>query len=184
MIFGSELDPAVIAAAAWLLAVVVGSAGIHKLLHVDAFRGVMRDYRLFPEALTETLIRVVPIFEVTLAGLLLLAQTRTLAGTLTASLLAVYGFAIGINLARGRTHIDCGCSWNAEGQPLSGWLLLRNAGLVGLGLLSTSTPTPRALGLVDAAVIAATTVTGLLLYFAAEQLLANHARIKMTEAIP
>ena len=43
-----------------------------------------------------------------------------------AALLAAYGAAIGVNLARGRRHIDCGCVGPAARRPIGGWLVARN----------------------------------------------------------
>ncbi|MGH8629603.1 MAG: MauE/DoxX family redox-associated membrane protein, partial [Burkholderiales bacterium] len=45
---------------------------------------------------------------------------------LACALLLVYALAMGINLARGRRDIDCGCFKSALKQTISGWLIGRN----------------------------------------------------------
>jgi hypothetical protein len=60
-----------------------------------------------------------------------------------AGLLLLFALAMGINLRRGRRHIDCGCFQNALKQTLSWALVMRNvvlALLAGLALLSNQVP--------------------------------------------
>jgi hypothetical protein len=52
------------------------------------------------------------------------------------ALLALFAVAMGINLLRGRTHIDCGCFDSTLKQPLRWSLVLRNAVLVLLLLVA------------------------------------------------
>ena len=47
--------------------------------------------------------------------------------TAAAALLAVYGSAIAVNLARGRRHIDCGCGKPAARREIGAWMVARNA---------------------------------------------------------
>src|SRR5262249_14927936 len=49
-----------------------------------------------------------------------------------AALLGLYAAAIAVNLARGRRHLDCGCTGPALRRPISGWLVLRNLVLVAI----------------------------------------------------
>jgi hypothetical protein len=60
-----------------------------------------------------------------------------------AALLLLFALAMGINLRRGRRHIDCGCFQSALEQTLSWTLVMRNAVLallMGLALLSNDAP--------------------------------------------
>jgi len=97
--------------------------------------------------------------------------TRRGAGVAACLLLALYGGAIAVNLCRGRSRIDCGCS--AGPQFLSPWMLLRNGLLVlaatGVALPSAARPLGGADllgGVLGLAVLAA-------LYLAGEYLLAR-----------
>ena len=63
------------------------------------------------------------------------ADRATAAGSAAAAiLLGLFSVAIGINLARGRSHIDCGCFQSALRQQLSISLLVRNGFLIALAL--------------------------------------------------
>jgi hypothetical protein len=66
--------------------------------------------------------------EVLAATGLLVPVTRTWAAGLAAVLLLAYAGVIALNLARGRTTIDCGCG--GGGQGISSWHVLRNLVLV------------------------------------------------------
>jgi hypothetical protein len=58
-----------------------------------------------------------------------------------------------VNLARGRRDIECGCAGPAARQPLSEWLLARNALLVAAALVGLGGAASRPLVWVDALTI-------------------------------
>jgi len=103
--------------------------------------------------------------------------SRSLAALVAAALIALYAAAIGINLWRGRRDIDCGCAGPDQAQPLRPVLLARNAVLVALALLASVHPQARELGLFDGFVTLAASAVALLLYAAADGLLANGPRL-------
>jgi hypothetical protein len=167
------IDPVPATALRLALALLLGSAALHKARDVGVFRETLRNYRLLPDALVGGAAIAVLAVE-TLTALALLWPPSAGPGALAAlGLLATYTAAIGINLARGRRHIDCGCSGPAHRQPLSGWLLVRNGALLA-GALAASLPTTlRPLLWLDA-VSGAGCVLGLaLLWLAAGQLMAE-----------
>lgn len=62
-----------------------------------------------------------------LTALSLASGVRRVAGAgLGIALLAVFALAMGINLARGRWEIDCGCFQSGRRQSLSAGLIMRN----------------------------------------------------------
>ena len=165
------VDPVPAAALRTALALLLATAAWHKLRAPAVFRQTLGDYRLLPPALVPLLSFGVPIIEIGVAvGLLAGAPAAAL---FAAALFAVYGLAIGVNLARGRRHIDCGCTGPAARQTLSGWLVGRNAALVAAALVAALPVAARAWVWLDVFTAAAAVATLSLVWLAAERLLAE-----------
>ena len=169
----SALDPVLGWAACAALALVFAQAAWHKLRDLPAFSAAVAAYDLMPAALAPLAATQLIVAEIALVGTLLLPPVRASASLAALALLALYSTAIATNLARGRREIDCGCTGPALRQPLSGWLLARNAALAGLALCGAAPITARALGAVDALPIAGGALSFFALYSAANQLAAN-----------
>ena len=156
----------------WLLAAVFASACRHKLVEWQRFRAAFAAYRIVPEGLVGAVAGLVTLTEILVVLALILLWPAGLFGA--ALLLGVYLVAIGVNLARGRRHIDCGCG--DEPTPLSYRLLVRNALLSGLALWAGwahgTAGVSWAAGFV--ALVAALVAFGI--YMAVEQLIANRGR--------
>ena len=167
------LDPIFIIASALAVAVLLASAATHKLRAPGRFAKQLADYQLLPEALVRLIGRVIPLLELLIASALLVPFSRAIAAVCAAALIALYAAAIGINLWRGRRDIDCGCAGPDQAQPLRPVLLARNAVLVALALLASTTPIVRDLGFFDGFVTVAASAVALLIYAAADGLLAN-----------
>ncbi len=167
------LDPILIIASALAVAVLLASAATHKLRAPGRFARQLADYQLLPGALLRPIGRVIPLLELLIAFALLVPFSRAIAAVCAAALIALYASAIGINLWRGRRDIDCGCAGPDQAQPLRPILLARNAVLVALALLASSTPIVRELGFFDGFVTVAASAVALLIYAAADGLLAN-----------
>ena len=167
------LDPIFIIASALAVAVLLASAATHKLRAPGRFAKQLADYQLLPEALVRLIGRVIPLLELLIAFALLVPFSRAIAAVGSAALIALYASAIGINLWRGRRDIDCGCAGPDQAQPLRPILLARNAVLVALALLASTTPIVRDLGFFDGFVTVAASAVALLIYAAADGLLAN-----------
>ncbi len=111
-----------------------------------------------------------------LAATLLLAGPARAGALLGAVLMAVFSFAIAINLLRGR-RIACGCGGRGGATPISGATLARSVLLAGFLLLlvpvgqtGAATPTAWSVAAGQACVL-------LVLYAGGNQLLANHAAL-------
>lgn len=125
-------------AALWL------QAAQHKLRDRLRFGANLDAYRLSPATMTPLLTRVIPLVELSLAVTLLVPSVWIYTAPTSAAVLTLYGAAIGINLLRGRTHIDCGCG--DVPQLVSSALLWRNGMLV-LASLILLVPTAASLTL-------------------------------------
>lgn len=129
-------EPVITAYAQVLLLIVFGAAGWSKLRSLEAFEGVVYNFRILPERAAGPFARLLPAAELAVAAGLVFPLTRAAAAAGAIALLAVFCIAITVNLARGRREIDCGCFSSTLKQHLSGGLILRNVALMGLaGLL-------------------------------------------------
>jgi hypothetical protein len=128
-------DPLIALVVAAALAVLLASAAFHKLRDLPAFRAVLEAYRLLPEGLSAALAPAIAAVELAFALALAVPAWRAAGAIGTVILLTLYSGAIAINLARGRREIDCGCGAPGTRQPLSAWLLGRNALLASATLL-------------------------------------------------
>lgn len=166
-------DPIFIIASALAIAVLLASAATHKVRAPARFARQLADYQLLPDSLVRPFARLVPLLELAIAFALLVPVSRGWAALSAASLLALYAAAIGINLWRGRRDIDCGCAGPDQAQPLRPVLLLRNSVLVVLALLASVAPIARDMTVFDGFVTVAAAAVALLIYAAADGLLAN-----------
>ena len=170
-------DPIFVIAAALAVAVILASAATHKLRAPARFANQVEDYQLLPRSLVRPVARLLPFVEVAVAFALLVPASRGTAALAAAALLAGYAGAIAINLWRGRRDIDCGCAGPEQAQPIRPVLLARNAVLVGLALVASLAPHSRELGLFDSFVVIASAAVALLIYAAADGLMANSPRL-------
>lgn len=112
-----------------LLGAVFLQASVQKLRHFGELRGVVANYRLLPDWLVPPFSSALPCVELALTAALWFGSGATEA-LCAGAVLLVFSVAIGINLARSRAQIDCGCFQSSLRQPLSGRLLVRNAALL------------------------------------------------------
>ena len=168
-----QSDPIFINACALAISALLASAATHKVRAPGRFAKQLADYQLLPAALVRPSARLIPLLELAIAFALLVPVSRGWAALSAASLLALYAAAIGINLWRGRRDIDCGCAGPDQAQPLRPVLLLRNSVLVALALLASVAPVVRVMTVFDGFVTVAAAAVALLIYAAADGLLAN-----------
>jgi hypothetical protein len=131
--------PEVTIAIRTLAALVFLAAAIGKMRYWPVFQGVISNYRLLPDFLVAPVAYVLPPVEAALGAALLLGLAFPWPEAGAAGLLLLFAAAMGINLRRGRRHIDCGCFQSALKQTLSWTLVVRNAVialLLGLAMLS------------------------------------------------
>jgi hypothetical protein len=132
------------------------------------WRGSLAGYALLPAFALAAAAIALPTAEIAIGLALVPPSTGAIAARAGLALLLVFTAAIAVNLARGRTRIDCGCGGAA--QALSSALLARNAAVIATCLLATIPVTPPGAAWPIAAAAAAFAV---LAYETAGQLLAN-----------
>lgn len=153
-----------------------GFAAVHKLRDPAAFRSALAGYRLLPDGLVAPVARGLPWLELGLAAALLLPASTPLAAWSAAALLALYAGAVGVNLARDRREIDCGCGGAGGSRPLGASLLVRNGVLIAALLFLLEPVSERGLTALDMATLIFATGCLALLYAAIDVALANGAR--------
>jgi len=113
---------------------------------------------------------VVVALEAAAAALLPVPASRPAGALLAAALLASYAVAIGANLRRGRTRIDCGCFGAGARASIGPWMMIRNLLLALLVLAAALPVTNRGLTGLDALTIVGA-VTCLAILYAAQEVL-------------
>jgi uncharacterized membrane protein YphA (DoxX/SURF4 family) len=118
-------------------------SGLGKARDVPKTIEAIDAYQLVPDRLTGVAAVLLIGGEMSV-GLSLLSGIGLVGGvTAGAALLLLFAVAMGANLMRGNTSIDCGCDPMARPQPLNWGLVARNLGLA-LLLLTCLFPAPRA----------------------------------------
>jgi hypothetical protein len=170
------LDPAIEFVLRGGLALLLLSTALHKARDFTAFRSAVIGYALAPERFAAAIAALLAGAEAAIGTALLAPASlgvRAPALVATALLLALYAAAIAVNLARGRRDIDCGCAGPAARQPLSEWLLARNAILVVAALVCLGGVAARPLAWVDAFTVSGGIAMAVATWLAAHRLLAN-----------
>lgn len=133
-----EALPVLHAICAWSLALLLAAAARHKARDLHVFAAILWNYGLLPTVLVKPVAAVIVFAETVTAALLCAApfspSASFLGGAAAAALMLVYGFAIAVNLLRGRTDMNCGCDGAEREQPLHPRLVLRNLLLAVVGV--------------------------------------------------
>jgi len=153
-------------------------AALGKLADLAKFSAAIQGYRLVPPGLAGLASLALPCLELAAAGCLLIPSLRTAGAWLAAGLLASYAAAMAINLARGRSNLDCGCFGPARRERIASWMVVRNLVLAALALALTVPPPSRALEALDWLTISAGTFATVCLYLAIETLARNQPIIR------
>ena len=164
------LDPMIGWTVALVLAGVFGAAAIAKLRALDAFVGVVHNYRLVPEPLERPLAYALPIVELAIAAGVLLPAGRAPAALAAAVMLVLFAGAMAINLMRGRRDIDCGCFATVLRQRLSWPLVARNLLLAAVALPVVPGPGMRGLDWLDLVTVGGAATALAFIYAAASRL--------------
>lgn len=168
------LDPAIGTLLLGCCALLFASAALHKLRAPARFGAVLRAYRVLPDRAVR-LAPLVPLSELGVALGLLLPAVRADSALAGAALLLAYAAAIGLNLARGRRDLACGCGGPDDARPIAPWMLGRNLLLAAL-LAATLIPwQSRSLVATDLLTIAAGMAVATLLYVSLDRLLTHVA---------
>jgi hypothetical protein len=124
------LDASILLAIRILDILVFGAAVLGKLRHRQEFVGVLTNYRLMTEMSVPVVAYLVIGLEIAVVAALSTGFMLAAGVALAAGLLWLFAVAMAINLARGRTEIDCGCFQSTLRQPLSVVLVVRNLLLI------------------------------------------------------
>ena len=157
-----------------LLSYLFVAGGWQKLADTAYFHGVITEYRILPASWSPWVARALPVVEIAAGLALLIPAFRLPALISVALLLAGYTFAMGLNIARGRRDLDCGCAGPGQEQTISGWLLGRNLVLISLALLAASALQQFSLGWQGWSLALLGTTVLALLYHTFNQLIANN----------
>ncbi|ESW80679.1 hypothetical protein X770_30935 [Mesorhizobium sp. LSJC269B00] len=175
-----ELDPLAVVTSIGLLVLVFARAVLHKITDFGKLRQTVIEYRIAPERWAGPITAALTGAESLTLASLLTPGFRGFGTLAAAFLLLGYGAAMAINLARGRTSIDCGCG--GLGQSISWVLVGRNVTLAGLAGVAAAPVVVRPFGGFD--VMLMTTVLGaawlLLLVF--ERLLQTFSHVRAVGA--
>jgi hypothetical protein len=156
-------------------ALLFGSAAWSKFADREVFRGVLGAYRILPGGLLESMAVLLPTAEAAAAILLLIPATQPAGARLAGALAGCFAVAIGINVARGRTMIDCGCGGARGRQTVTSGLVLANL-LLALVFTSSAQPRSVATGMTGEIIAAAAGTSLYLLYATYRTLSAEWAR--------
>jgi hypothetical protein len=169
--------------AAAAAAAIFATSGALKFYDLEAFRGAVANYRLLPDWLATPFAWTAPVIESAAALGLLQSPIRASAALILIVLLGVFTGAIVINLVRGRTDIDCGCFGPALRQRLSWWLLARNGALFALLAIALMPFGARPMDFLDLTTAAMAAATVVVLYTAANYLIANAPGLRALGAL-
>lgn len=116
-------------------------AGAGKATRWHEFKGTLDAYRLIPVSLVRPAAAGIVIAEL-VSGLALVSGLRAKGFAVLASVMLVcFAAGMAINLARGRSYIDCGCFRGAR-QPIEWRLVVRNVVLALAAFVSSSYTMP------------------------------------------
>jgi len=171
------LDPAVGLLVTATIALLFGSASMHKLRDLKRFEEIFSAYGVLTVVSRLRLSWLVPVLELAIAVGLLFDATRMFAAGLGAGLLLVYAAAIAVNLQRGRRDLACGCGGPNDRNPIAPWMVGRNVALA-LMLGCAWVPwTSRPLGLTDAVTVVFGLLTLALVYLCVDQMMSYLQRV-------
>ncbi len=153
------------------IALLFATAAWHKLRSLEVFTEVFAAYRVLPEGWGYRIARLIPCLELAIAAALPWEMTRRTALMAATGLLIAYAAALGLNLARGRRELDCGCATMGGRRSIAGWMVWRN---LALALIAATAALPwlsRPLNGSDALTIVGGLAAIAALYAAVDQLL-------------
>src|SRR5215813_6110719 len=171
----SVIEPEIVSIALLTVATIFAGSAAIKFAALEDFGQAVEAYRVVPESTAPVVAWIVPVLELGSAAGLLYAGTRSAAAMILFVLLILFTLAIGLNLARGRRDIDCGCFGPMLRQRLSSWLIVRNFVLAG-GVMVAALPLETSdMNALAYSTIAFASMAMVLLYITGNVLLANSA---------
>lgn len=184
IVANGALDPALGWTLRFFLASIFTRAVFGKLRFPSEFATALRGYKLVPPRLAGSCAAALLATECLLVPALLIPASAPLASAVAVGVLCLYTLAIGINLARGRRDIECGCGGPLTGQTLHEMLVVRNLVYAGLAIGAAAPIGARALTWLDGLTIGLGVVCLFALAVATDGLAALAARTKTSDALP
>jgi hypothetical protein len=157
------------------LCLLFGTAALHKARAFGDFQESLRSYAILPRGTEAAAAALIIAAEALGACGLWWQPLRAPAALLVAGLLCLYAVAIGVNLRRGRTDLDCGCHLGGSRQVIATWMVWRNCALCAVTLCLCLPIRLRQLGAQDWLDIIGISGTSVLLYRAAHLILGEFA---------
>lgn len=153
------------------IALLFATAGWHKLRSLEAFTEVFAAYRLLPERWGRRVAWSIPCLELAIAAALPWQMTRRWALTAAMAVLIAYAAGLGVNLARGRRELDCGCGTIGSRRSIAGWMVWRNLALALIAAMAALPWAWRPLNVSDALTVVGGLAAIAALYVAVDHLL-------------
>lgn len=105
------------------------SAAYGKIKNLEYFENIVKNYKIIPKVLYKPFTHLLPWLELIIGLMILIGWYTQVAMIVYAVLLLVFLLAMGINLARGRANMDCGCSGGRHSQSIGYKSIIRNLSL-------------------------------------------------------
>jgi hypothetical protein len=157
---------------AWFLAWLFGTAALHKARNIEHYRRLMGKY-LDGAPVSSLMVWLLAALEVSFALAMLVPQTQWAGLAATALLLVAYAGLMGLQLARGRADMKCGCAGPASDTTISPALVLRNLGCAAMALLAMAPTISVDAGVAGIGLALFVATFAALAYLGSDQLIAN-----------
>lgn len=176
-----QLDPMLELSLRSAFLALFAGALIHKLARLAEFNATVASYVRGSALDRSGVVLVLTIAVIVSETLVVVACIAPVSGVvrsmLIAGLLLIYAGAMAVNLLRGNSRLDCGCSWGNARQPVGYELVGRNVVLALVALLLMIPLGARAMNFIDVIGVLAGTLTAALIYAAVNRLFASAALI-------
>ncbi|SAK68102.1 methylamine utilization protein MauE [Caballeronia temeraria] len=104
------IDPVILMVCIASATIIALASAVPKWRELSRYRASLEAFALLPSFTVTPLSFVFPALETAGAIGLLFADTRMVSAIVLAALFALFGVALAVNVLRGHTDIDCGCS--------------------------------------------------------------------------
>lgn len=108
------------------LSIVFFISSLNKMREFQQFTATVTAYRLLPETWSKTSALAITGTEFSVSMLLFMGWQSQIAAFVSIFMLFIFSIAMGINLIRGHTDLECGCSGAKNAQKISLGLVGRN----------------------------------------------------------
>lgn len=176
-----QLDPVLeLSLRSAFLALFAGSL-IHKVVRLAQFKATVASYVRNSALARDGVVLALTIAVIVSEALVVIVCIAPVGGVeramLVAAVLVIYAGAMAVNLLRGNSRLDCGCSWGSARQPVGYELVGRNLVLALAALLLMLPVGAREMSVLDVVSVLAGTLTAALMYAAVNRLFTSAALI-------